>query len=106
MATSGGFAGLQESVVVNEDGSYTLRSGGKPAGAGRLSPARLAELRAALEESDFRSLPPQRTGGGSSVFDAITYTITYEGHRVVTSDPLPAPALRRIIAAVPHRDGR
>ncbi|WP_455362293.1 hypothetical protein [Streptomyces sp. SYSU K21746] len=99
VTVTGGIAGRHESVLVNDDGSYTTLTGGKSADAGRLTPAELRALRTALKEADIPHLP--RVSTGQPVPDAFVYAIRYEGYEVVTSDPTPPPALRKVLAAVP-----
>ncbi|WP_455354073.1 hypothetical protein [Streptomyces sp. SYSU K217416] len=99
VTVTGGIAGRHESVLVNDDGSYTTLTGGKSADAGRLTPPELRALRTALKEADIPHLP--RVSTGQPEPDAFVYAIRYERYEVVTSDPTPPPALRKVLAAVP-----
>ncbi|MEV6653079.1 hypothetical protein [Streptomyces sp. NPDC051219] len=99
VTVTGGIAGRHDSVLVNGDGTYTTLTAGKTGAPGRLTPAELTALRTALKEADFPHLP--RVSMGQPVPDAFIYAIRYQGHEVVTSDPAPPPALRKVLAAVP-----
>lgn len=109
---SGGIAGVDERLVVSEDGRVVHTSRQAPAEHGRLSAEELAGLVAALEASDFATLPPDTVD--PNVADAFVYEVTYEGHRVRTSDgavpALLAPVIERLATVLaglgPGRAGR
>ncbi|MFF3749550.1 hypothetical protein ACFYYH_03675 [Streptomyces sp. NPDC002018] len=96
---SGGIAGRRDSVVVNNDGAYTVLSSGRTAGAGRMRPAELGALREALAASGIERLP--RVMFDRPAPDAFVYAVNHAGHEVAVSDAEPVPALQRVIAAVP-----
>jgi hypothetical protein len=95
---SGGFAGVDERLVVSHDGAVVRTSGRTPAEHGRLTAEELAALVDVLEASDFASLPPDTVD--PRVADAFVYEVTYGGRRVRTSDgaipPRLAPVLDRL----------
>ncbi|MFJ7259102.1 hypothetical protein ACIQV2_02860 [Streptomyces globosus] len=98
---SGGYAGKTTSLLVKADGSWARLDGkARPAGAGRLSPEDLAELRAALAAADFPRLPRVSTDGGT-VFDGFTYAFVHAGREVVTADGSIPPGLRPVLDALP-----
>jgi heat shock protein HslJ len=77
---SGGFIGIQQNLVVFQDGRAVL-DGGEPI---TLTPEQLGALVDVLEAADFATLPPDTID--PNVADAFIYEITYEGYRVVTND--------------------
>ena len=79
---TGGFAGVRNQLIVRYDGSYTTRSGTEPPRTGRMEPAEVAELRAALEDPAFAAVPARPTG--EPVHDGFQYVVTYR-HRVVVA---------------------
>ncbi|MEU8519286.1 hypothetical protein [Streptomyces sp. NBC_01216] len=99
LEVSGGFAGVRNRLVVRYDGSYTTRSGTKPPRTGRMEPAEVAELRAALEDPAFAAVPARPSG--KTVYDGFEYVITYGSRVVVATDDERPPALRRVFAALP-----
>ncbi|MFI8293268.1 hypothetical protein ACIGBL_29435 [Streptomyces sp. NPDC085614] len=96
---TGGFAGVQNQLIVRYDGSYTTRSGTKPPRTGRMEPAEVAELRAALEDPAFAAVPARPTG--EPVHDGFQYVVTYRYRVVVATDGDRPPALRRVFSALP-----
>lgn len=99
MTVTGGFAGVNDRLVVKADGTYKTYKKTGPGRSGRMTPAELAALRRALEKAEFADLPREATG--SPVADGFTYRITYEGHTVTTDDRTRLPALREVFAALP-----
>ncbi|MFI0982436.1 hypothetical protein ACH4SP_36190 [Streptomyces sp. NPDC021093] len=97
---SGGIDGRHRSVVVNDDGSYTALDRKKPPKTGRMAPAELAELRAALADSDFATLP-RVSVASPPIADGIATAVVYQGREVVTDGMKKVPKLDRIIAALP-----
>ncbi|MFJ5553029.1 hypothetical protein [Streptomyces sp. NPDC093225] len=95
---TGGLAGVNESVLVKDDGTVTRLRRAEPTGTGHMSPAELARLRAALEAADFPHLPRVSRPGG--IADGFTYRFVYGGYEVTAADPLP-PALSRVVTALP-----
>ncbi|MFF5974379.1 hypothetical protein ACFY7C_22930 [Streptomyces sp. NPDC012769] len=101
VVVNGGLAGVVNKLVVHHDGSYTLRSGTKPAREGRMSAAGAAELRAALEDPAYAKVPARPTGG-ATVADGFTYYITHAYRLVVARDGEDRPAaLQRVLDALP-----
>ncbi|WP_405806142.1 hypothetical protein OG729_13040 [Streptomyces sp. NBC_00210] len=99
MTVTGGFAGVNDRLVVQDDGTYKTYKKTGPGRSGRMTPAGLAALRRALEKADFAHLPREATK--SPVADGFTYRITYEGHTVTTDDTARLAALREVFAALP-----
>ncbi|MFE9635862.1 hypothetical protein [Streptomyces sp. NPDC006463] len=98
---SGGFAGQTHTLVVKEDGSWTRLDGGaKPEGTGKLSEAELAELRTALREANFAELPRIATGG-PTIYDGFSYAFVHDGFEVAGGEGALAPALGKVLAALP-----
>jgi META domain len=90
---SGGFIGIQQSLVVFQDGRAVL-DGGEPI---TLTPEQLGALVDVLEAADFATLPPDTID--PDVADAFIYEVTYQGYRVVTSDGrLTPPRLDPVLA--------
>jgi hypothetical protein len=92
----GGFAGLSDSLVVREDGSFTLVRA-KPAvrKSGQLTAAELAELRRVLAESGFAQLPKVQAARGADLF---TYQVTYRDNQIVGQDGGIVPQLKPVIS--------
>ncbi|MFC5805688.1 hypothetical protein [Streptomyces formicae] len=78
---SGGIDGRHHSIVVYADGRYLRVAPGAKNRPGRMKPADLAELRAALDDVDFSRLPSRPTG--PPVFDGITRVLVHDGHTSV-----------------------
>jgi hypothetical protein len=92
---SGGFAGLEEHLVVTSDGHATVEGKG-PTRTKQLDPATMRELTAALEQAGLDRLqprydPPVR---GNDLFE---YAITYRGRTVTVSDTEIPPQLRPLL---------
>lgn len=100
VTVTGGIAGVHNTLLVQDDGTYTTSSRTGPARTGRMTPAELAALRQALEKADFAHLPREATG--SPIADGFTYRLTYAGHTVTTDDTTRLPALRAVFAALPQ----
>ncbi|MFF3426958.1 hypothetical protein [Streptomyces sp. NPDC002602] len=97
---SGGFAGRTGTLVIGDDGSWTLLDGrAKEVGRGKLTGPQLGTLRAALREADFARLP--RTSKSGTVFDGFTYAFAYGGFEVATGDGSVPIALTRVLDALP-----
>jgi hypothetical protein len=97
---SGGIDGRHRSVLVNEDGTYTVLDRKKPPKKARMPADRLAELRSALAESDFARLP-RISVADPPVMDGIMTAVIYRGHEVATDGMRKLPRLDRVIAALP-----
>jgi hypothetical protein len=92
---SGGFAGVDERLVVSRDGTVVYTSGQAPPERGRLTADERAALVEALEASDFATLP--RDTVDPHVADAFVYEVTYAGRRVRTSDGAIPPRLAPVL---------
>lgn len=100
VAVTGGFAGVDNKLVVHDDGTYTTRTGTKPPKTGRMTPAEVAELRAALEDPAYAKVPPRPTG--TPIADGFQYAITHAHHTVIAGDGERPPALDRVFKALPE----
>ncbi|MEU9854946.1 hypothetical protein [Streptomyces sp. NPDC047974] len=100
VAVSGGFAGVDNRLVVREDGSWTLRSRDKEPRTGRMDAAGLAELRAALEDPAYARVPERPSG--RPVADGFQYTVTHHDRTVVAGDDERPAALQRVFDALPE----
>ncbi|QGZ50947.1 hypothetical protein GPZ77_23525 [Streptomyces sp. QHH-9511] len=96
----GGIAGVVNQLVVRQDGSYTVRHGTTSSRHGRMTPAQVAELRAALEDPAYAKVPARPTG--EPAHDGFRYIVTYKHRLVVATDGGIAPALGRVFAALPE----
>jgi hypothetical protein len=95
----GGFLGLSDSLVVRQDGSFTLlRSHPSVNRSGRLTPAELANLRQVLADSGFTGLPTVQASGKGN--DLYTYVVTYHDSRIVAQDGSVAVPLRPVISTL------
>jgi hypothetical protein len=94
---TGGLAGVNDTLVVRPDGSYTAqtRQGSR---SGKLSADELNALKAALASADLSKLPTANDNGG--VADGYTYTITYGGRQITAKDGSIPPALQPVIGAL------
>ncbi|MCX2183423.1 hypothetical protein KV205_23245 [Streptomyces sp. SKN60] len=100
VVVSGGFAGVRNKLVVHYDGSWTLRRGTGEPTTGRMTPAQVAELRAALEDPAYAQVPDRPTG--RPVADGFEYAVTYAHRLVLTRDGEDRPpALQRVFDALP-----
>ncbi|MFB7373806.1 hypothetical protein ACFC0D_28585 [Streptomyces sp. NPDC056222] len=96
---SGGLAGVDNQLTVHYDGSYTTRSGSEPPRNGRMTPAEVAELRAALEAPAYAKVPARPSG--KPVHDGFTYVVTYDYRVVVSADGDRSPAMQRVFSSLP-----
>jgi hypothetical protein len=92
----GGFAGVDDRLVVEPDGSFTVSHRGGAVSRGRVSPADLTKLRQVLEASHFGQIPAMTTSGGMA--DAFTYHVVYAEHDVTAADGGVPAALRPVLA--------
>jgi Emfourin len=92
---SGGFAGLEEHLVVTSDGHATVEGKG-PTRTKQLDPATMRELTAALEQAGLDRLQPRHDPPvkGNDLFE---YAITYRGRTVTVSDTEIPPQLRPLL---------
>ncbi|MEU3610536.1 hypothetical protein AB0E83_34625 [Streptomyces sp. NPDC035033] len=96
---TGGFAGVDNLLVVREDGSWTVRSRSGEPRTGRMTAAELAELRAALEDPAYARVPERPDG--PPVADGFQYSVTYDHRLVVAGDRERPAALQRVFDALP-----
>ncbi|MCW2642782.1 MAG: hypothetical protein JWP76_5088 [Dactylosporangium sp.] len=92
----GGLAGVDDRLVVQPDGSFTISHRGGTVSHGRMSPADLTKLRQVLEASHFGQIPVMTASGG--VADAFTYHVVYAEHEVTAADGGVPAALRPVLA--------
>ncbi|MEV4949485.1 hypothetical protein [Streptomyces sp. NPDC053755] len=96
---SGGYAGVNNRLIVHYDGSHTTRSGTGPPRHGRMTPAEVARLRAALEDPAYAAVPARPTG--KPVFDGFRYVVAHRYRVVVADDGAVPAALARVFDALP-----
>ncbi|MFG2643311.1 hypothetical protein ACGFYP_20365 [Streptomyces sp. NPDC048370] len=96
---NGGLAGVRNQLIVHYDGSYTTRSGTESPRSGKMTPAEVAELRAALEDPAYAKVPARPTG--QPVPDGFQYVFTHRYRVVVAGDGERPPALQRVFEALP-----
>lgn len=77
----GGIAGVDDTVIVMTDGSYTIRQRGTAERRGRLTGSQLAHLRQVLEAAKFGQIPPVNPGRPGA--DLYTYHVVYDGREVL-----------------------
>ncbi|WP_282693354.1 hypothetical protein [Streptomyces sp. CC208A] len=99
VVVNGGFAGVNNQLVVYEDGGWTVRSGTGTPRTGRMTAAGLAELRAALQDPAYARVPDRPTG--PTVADGFQYFVTHDHRLVVADDGDRPPALQRVFDALP-----
>lgn len=99
VAVTGGFAGVDNRLVVKYDGTYTTVTRAKSPKSGRMTAAEVAELRAALEDPAYAKVPARPSG--SPIADGFQYSLTYAHRTVIASDGARPPALDRVFKALP-----
>ncbi|MBW5486928.1 hypothetical protein GPJ59_35135 [Streptomyces bambusae] len=72
-------------------------------GSGKLSPAKLDALRAALKEARFPKLPRVALSE-KPVYDGFTYAFVHGGYEVATDDVAMPAGLRKVLGALPSLD--
>ncbi|HVD15830.1 MAG TPA: protealysin inhibitor emfourin [Actinomycetota bacterium] len=92
---SGGFAGLEEHLVVMGSG-HAMVEGMGPSRDEQLDPATMRELTAALDQAGLDRLRP-RYDPPVKGNDLIEYTVTYQGRTVTVSDTAIPPQLRPLL---------
>ena len=93
-ASSGGFAGLQDQLVIRADGSAVATRKGQ----GRelhLDPGGLARLKSAFETAQFVLMKKEYLARGSDLF---TYKVTYQGRTVTAMDTAVPGALEPLLS--------
>jgi hypothetical protein len=89
---------MDDRLVVQPDGSYTLTRRGSSAKAGQLGQAELTLLRQQLDAANLGALPSvTRTG---TIADGFTYRLVYQGREVVTADGSLPPQLEPLIGVL------
>ena len=95
---SGGFAGMQQTLTVNTDGSMTLKNRNLPDRTGTADAARLGRLRELLASEELKKAPLSAKASGA---DLTTYTITLpDGRGFLTMDAVSNPPVVDEILAV------
>ncbi|GHF85258.1 hypothetical protein ACFFSH_03550 [Streptomyces filamentosus] len=97
---TGGFAGVDNRLVVHEDGGWSVRSRSGSTRTGRMGAAELAELRAALQDPAYARVPDRPEG--TPVHDGFEYAVTYDDRLVVAGDRDRPAALQRVFDALPE----
>lgn len=92
---TGGFAGVDNHLVVDEQGNATLTQRRGPPIRATLSQNALTQLREALRVADFGTLGSRYVNPGSA--DAFIYTLGHAGHSVTTEDGAIPSQLQRAI---------
>ncbi|MER8037510.1 hypothetical protein [Streptomyces hydrogenans] len=100
VAVSGGYAGVDNRLVVREDGSWTRTSRSGEPRTGRMGAEGLAELRAALQDPAYARVPERPSG--PQVADGFQYSVAYDGRLVVAGDGERPAALQRVFDALPE----
>lgn len=77
----GGIGGVDDTVIVMTDGSYTVKQRGTAQRRGRLTAAQLAHLRQVLQAANFPRIPPVNPGRPGA--DLYTYHVVYDGREVL-----------------------
>jgi len=89
---------MDDRLVVQPDGSYTLTRRGSSAKAGQLGQAELTLLRQQLDAANLGALPSvTRTG---TIADGFTYRLVYQGREVVTADGSLPPQVEPLIGVL------
>ncbi|MFJ8130936.1 hypothetical protein [Streptomyces hydrogenans] len=100
VAVSGGYAGVDNRLVVREDGSWTLTSRRGEPRTGRMTSEGLAELRDALRDPAYARVPERPSD--PPVADGFRYSVTYDHRLVVAGDGDRPAALQRVFDALPE----
>lgn len=98
---SGGIAGINQTVVVQNDGTVQLidgESAGSVTKEGRATPEQLQKLEAALQSEGWQQLDATY-GGGQQIADGFTYTVVANGKTVKSYDGTQnPPALENVLS--------
>jgi len=92
----GGFAGVDDRIVVQPDGAYQITRKGGGTRTGTLPAAELTHLRSVLEAAHFRDIPAVNPAP-SEMRDGFTYHVVYAGHEVLAADGALPDALRDVV---------
>ena len=92
----GGFAGVDDRIVVQPDGAYQITRKGGGTRTGTLPAAELTHLRSVLEGAHFRDIPAVNPAP-SELRDGFTYHVVYAGHDVQAADGALPDALRDVV---------
>jgi hypothetical protein len=97
MSVSGGFAGVQQEVILRGDGTVHTSDKGKP-GVRRTSAAQFTQLRTLLGDPALADVPDVTVDPGAA--DMFQYKLRFDGRTVVTDRSAARPALDRLIDAL------
>lgn len=97
MTITGGFAGVQRTVILHGAGTAYTSEKGQPV-VRRLSEERFLKLRTLLGDPALDDVPSFSMHAGAA--DMFQYTLTYDGRTVVTDQPDRVPALGRLVSAL------
>lgn len=98
---SGGIAGINETLVVQSDGTVQIidgEMGGQVQKEGRATPEQIAKLEAAIQAEGWQQLDAAY-GEGQQIADGFTYTIVANGKTVKSHDGTQnPPALENVLS--------
>ncbi|MCX4759947.1 hypothetical protein OG562_02845 [Streptomyces sp. NBC_01275] len=97
MTVTGGFAGVNQEVVLRGDGTVRTTDRGKTE-VHHTTPAQFTELRTLLGDPALADVPASSVNTGAA--DMFQYTLEYDGRTVVTDRSSDEPALDRLIDAL------
>ncbi|MCX4910974.1 hypothetical protein [Streptomyces sp. NBC_00878] len=97
MTVSGGFAGVDQQVILRGDGRVQAVDKGEPV-VRRTSAAQFTELRTLLGDSALDDVPDVTIDTGAS--DLFQYTLRFDGRTVKTDRSTVRPPLDRLIDAL------
>jgi hypothetical protein len=97
-ARQGGLAGLDDRIIVKQDGEYTMIRRARPTTTRRLSPEELTRLRKLLDASDFAKIPS--VNPGNNITDGFKYRIVYQGREVLAEDGGVPPKLEEVFGTL------
>lgn len=90
---SGGFAGMQDQVTIDESGTVSIRRRDQMRES-PLDPEKFRAIKAAFEAAGFSKLEESYTARGADLF---TYVITYQDRTVTAMDSAVPPSLEPLI---------
>ena len=107
LTTTGGVAGVNQTVTVDATGAITVRGRGGPSTspsgpAGKLGNAELARLQALIGSAAFRSVQPVYGPADPKVSDQFTHEVTvgFADRKVTTKVENPALAPREVVQLI------
>ncbi|MCI0520265.1 MAG: hypothetical protein L0Z70_08420 [Chloroflexi bacterium] len=95
---TGGFAGLEEELIIFEDGAASLTRHGQTTDFS-LDQATLADLEGLFKDADFTALDREYRSQLSGA-DLITYRIYFQDHQVTTEDGAIPESLGPVVEAL------